>query len=95
MTERSTSGRESADAQYVQNLGQTLRKRNVTELREFLVRSATERNDPGEVAELQGIPDEVLEARMCKMIMARCDLQDLHDESRKWLIEHGYKPLGE
>ena len=87
------TNRREADQSYVHEMGRVLRDRNLEALRQFLARSAQERNDPGEATEIQGIPAADLEARMHKMIMARPDLQDLHDESSKWLIAHGFKPL--
>jgi hypothetical protein len=87
------TNKRDTDASYVQQMAAVLRKRDVAALREFLVTAANERNDAGEVAEIQGIPEADLEARMHKMIMARKDLSDMHDESRKWLIAHGFTPI--
>ncbi|MDO8588334.1 MAG: hypothetical protein Q7T82_15000 [Armatimonadota bacterium] len=91
--QRPRTNRREADESYVHAMGRVLRNRDVEALRRFLARSAQERDDPGEAAEIEGIPQADLESRMHKMIMARMDLQDLHDESRQWLIEHGFKPL--
>jgi hypothetical protein len=81
------------DSSYVREMGSVLRRKDVAALRDFLARSAEERNDEGEAAEIRGIPDADLEARMHKMIMARKDLEDLHAGSREWLIAHGFTPL--
>lgn len=89
--ERRRENRREADSKYVREMGKTLRLKDVSALREFLIRCANERNDTGEAAEIQGIPEDVLEARMRKMIMARKDLADIHEESRQWLLSHGYK----
>lgn len=91
--EKENAGPNPADAAYVANMRDVLRKRDVSALREFLVRSATVRKEPEEAAQLESLSHDALEARMHKMIMARMDLADLHDESRKWLIAHGFEPL--
>jgi hypothetical protein len=87
------TNKRDTDASYVQQMAAVLRKKDVAALREFLVAAANERNDESEVAEIQGIPEADLEARMHKMIMARKDLPDMHDESRKWLVAHGFTPI--
>ncbi|MDO8683130.1 MAG: hypothetical protein Q7N50_06580 [Armatimonadota bacterium] len=91
--QQARSNRREADASYVQQMGRVLRKRDVAALRDFLIQAAMERNDPSEAEEIKGIPEADLEVRMHKMIMARKDLHDLHEESRKWLIAHGFRPL--
>jgi hypothetical protein len=91
--EQTRSNKRDGDSTYVKQMASVLRKKDVAALRDFLARSAEERNDDGEAAEIRGIPEADLEARMHKMIVARKDLVDLHDESREWLIAHGFTPL--
>jgi len=91
--ERTPGTRQDSDAAYVQQLGKVLRRRDVAALREFLVKSANERDDPGEAAEITGMPEADLETRMHKMITARRDLADLYEESSRWLSERGHRPV--
>ena len=91
--ERTRSNRRDDDIVYVRQMGGVLRKNDVAALRDFLAASAEERNDPGEAMEIRGIPEADMEARMHKMIVARKDLEDIHAESREWLVAHGFRPL--
>jgi hypothetical protein len=91
--ERGPMDRQAEDARYVQELGRTLRERNVGLLREFPMRSADERGDAAESAELREAPAAELEIRMHKMITARRDLQDLYEESAEWLTQRGLNPV--
>jgi hypothetical protein len=91
--ERERSNKRTTDSSYVQQMGRVLRTKDVNALREFLVKSANDRNDSGEAAELEGIPQADLESRMHKMIMARADLAGMHDSSREWLVGHGFEPI--
>jgi hypothetical protein len=91
--EGTRSNRRDDDSKYVREMRSVLRRKDVAALRDFLARSAEERDDAGEAEEIRGIPDADLEARMHKMIMARKDLDDLHASSREWLIAHGFTPL--
>lgn len=76
------------DASYVSKLCEVLRTKDVEALRQFLIKSA-ENRDPDYVAEIEAIPAGELEKRMYKMIAARPDLADMHADARRWLNEHG------
>ncbi|MBI2842852.1 MAG: hypothetical protein HYX78_05575 [Armatimonadetes bacterium] len=75
------------DAIYRNRLADVLRRRDTGVLRDFLKEEAAAR-DPSRVGEIEMIPDDVLESRMYKMILARPDLGDIHAEARRWLREH-------
>jgi len=77
-----------SDTVYLTGFISVLRKRDVVELREFLKQEAALR-DPARVAEIESMPDEDLETRMYKMILARPELRDLHPDARRWLRDHG------
>ncbi len=69
---------------YVNELGEVLRLRDLAQLKEFYIKWK-------ERMELPPIPvDEVLEAQMHQLICEFPSLADLHAESRKWLLEHGF-----
>lgn len=71
---------------YVNELGQVLRTRNLMQLKEFYLKWK-------EKMELPPLPaDGLLEAQMHQMICEFPSLADLHAESRKWLLEHGFTP---
>lgn len=76
------------NAAYVKGLLTILKKRDVDALRDFLREEAEARN-PEMADEIKYIPDEELETRMYKMILARQELGDLHADARRWLREHG------
>ena len=78
---------ENKDTNYTQKLVDTLRTKDPVKLRDFLRRSAEER-DPERVHEIDTIPEDKMVVRMHKMIIARRELADLHAESRAWLAEH-------
>lgn len=71
---------------YVNELGQVLRSRDVSLLKEFYLKWK-------EKMELPPLPsDSDLEAQMHQMICEFPSLSDLHAESRKWLLEHDVSP---
>ncbi|MCI0595813.1 MAG: hypothetical protein L0Z48_04640 [candidate division Zixibacteria bacterium] len=71
---------------YVNELGQVLRRRDLSALKEFYIKWK-------EKMELGPLPsDEALEAQMHQMICEFPSLADLHAESQKWLLEHGFTP---
>ena len=79
---------ESRDTDYKREMVAALRTRDHGKLREFLRRSAEER-DLDRVSEIDGISDQDMQIRMHKMIVATPELADLHSESRAWLADHG------
>lgn len=76
-----------SDSIYVRQLCDVLRKRDVEALREFLKVEAAAR-DPARAAEIEAIPDDDLQVRMYKMILARPELAEIHADARRWLQEH-------
>lgn len=69
---------------YVNELGQVLRTRDLAQVKELYIKWK-------ERMELPPLPaDDVLEAQMHQMICEFPSLADLHAESRKWLAEHGF-----
>ncbi len=77
----------SADYQnYVNELGQVLRTRDLSKVKEFYIKWK-------EKMELPPLPaDGALEAQMHQLICEFPSLADLHAESTKWLLEHGFLP---
>lgn len=69
---------------YVNELGQVLRSRDLSLLKEFYLKWK-------EKMELPPLPaDADLEAQMHQMICEFPSLADLQAESQKWLVEHGF-----
>lgn len=77
-----------SDAIYTRGLSYVLRHRDVDMLRDFL-RSEAAARDPERVGEIESIPQDDLEMRMYKMILARPDLGDMHADARRWFRENG------
>jgi hypothetical protein len=75
------------NAAYIKGLLAILRKRDTDALRDFLREEASMR-DPEKVREIESIPDDELETRMYKMILARQELSDLHADARRWMREN-------
>ncbi len=71
---------------YVNELGEILRKRELSQLKEFYLKW----KDKMELGPLPADPE--LEAQMHQMICEFPSLADLHVESRAWLLEHGFSP---
>jgi hypothetical protein len=80
---------------YAAQLASVLRKRDVTALRAFLLKSAERFGDTKQVADVQQKSADELEELLHRMILARSDLQDLHRASREWLFHHGIDAFGE
>lgn len=69
---------------YVNELGEVLRTKDLTQIKEFHIKWR-------EKMELALLPhDNQLEAQMHQMICEFPSLSDLHAESQRWLLEHGY-----
>ncbi|MGH8003515.1 MAG: hypothetical protein ACRECJ_02165 [Limisphaerales bacterium] len=74
---------------YVNELGEVLRSRELPLVKEFYVKWK-------EKMELPPMPsDPALEAQMHQLICEFPSLADLHAESKKWLLEHGFLPQAE
>ena len=69
---------------YVNELGEILRTKDWARVKAFYL----EWKDKMELAPLP--PDDQFEVQMRQMICEFPSLSDLHAESRKWLLEHGY-----
>jgi len=68
----------------VNEIGQVLRTRDLPQVKEFYIKWK-------ERMELPPMPaDDLLEAQMHQLICEFPSLSDLHDESRNWLVRHGY-----
>jgi hypothetical protein len=80
---------------YVTQLGNVLRRRNISVLRSFLILSAERFGDERQVEDVQAKSDDELEELLHRMIVARPDLEDLHRASREWLFRHGIDTFGE
>ena len=71
---------------YVNELGLILRTRDLPQVKEFYIKWK-------ERMELPPIPaDVVLDVLMHQLICEFPSLSDLHAESKKWLLEHGFSP---
>ncbi|MPZ15457.1 MAG: hypothetical protein GEU73_13725 [Chloroflexi bacterium] len=81
-----------SDRQYVERLGDALRTRDPNALRAFLVDSAGRFGDAAQVDDVTRQTPEKFEALMHQMTVVRADLAEFHDESRRWLAEHGLPP---
>jgi hypothetical protein len=75
----------AGDRDYVQRLGQVLRRRDPAALREFLAEQAGRFGDERQVADIRARDTAELELLLHRMIVARPDLADLHPESERWL----------
>lgn len=74
-----------ADSQnYVNELGEILRAGDLARLKAFYAKW----KDKMELGPLP--PDGQLEAQMHQLICEFPSLSDLHAESKKWLLEHGF-----
>jgi hypothetical protein len=73
------------DKDYKTRLGEVLRRQDPAELHLFLRQSAAHFGDDRQVAEVEERSHEEMEELMHRMILARPDLSDLHDNSRSWL----------
>lgn len=71
---------------YVNELGDVLRTRDLARLKAFYLQW----KDKMELGPLPS--DSQFEAQMHQMICEFPSLSDLHAESRKWLLEHGFTP---
>lgn len=69
---------------YVNELGETLRTKNLRLVKELHQKWL----EKMELAPLP--PDDQLEAHIHQLICEFPSLSDLHADSRKWLLEHGY-----
>ena len=78
----------SDDRAYAAQLGDVLRKRDVTALRAFLEAQAGRYGDERQVAAIRAQSDAELEALLHRMTLARSDLAKLHADSRRWLANH-------
>jgi hypothetical protein len=69
---------------YVNELGEVLRSRDLALVKTLYLKWK-------ERMELPSLPSDAdLEAQMHQMICEFPSLADLHAESRKWLVEHGF-----
>ena len=80
---------------YVVQLGNVLRRRDISALRAFLIQAAARFGDERQVDDVQTKSDDELEELLHRMIVARPDLEDLHRASREWLFRHGIDSFGE
>jgi hypothetical protein len=80
---------------YVTQLGNVLRRQDITLLRTFLIQSAERFGDARQVDDVQAKSDDELEELLHRMIVARPDLEDLHRASREWLFRHGIDSFGD
>ena len=80
MTDESTS--EPGDLSYQDRLGATLKRRDPTALRAFLLEQASAFGDEQQVQAISGQSDADIEMLMHRMILARADLASLHAASR-------------
>ena len=80
---------------YVTQLGNVLRRRDISVLRAFLIQSAERFGDARQVDDVQAKSDDELEELLHRMIVARPDLEDLHRASREWLFRQGIDSFGE
>ena len=85
----------SGEPSYGTQLGNVLRRRDISVLRAFLIQSAARFGDARQVDEVQAKSDQEVEELLHRMIVARPDLQDLHRASREWLFRHGIDTFGE
>ena len=79
----------AGDRDYVQQLGDVLRRRDAGALRAFLAAQAGRYGDDRQVAAIERQSDDELTTLLHRMILARGDLADLHAESQCWLADHG------
>jgi hypothetical protein len=80
---------------YAVQLGNVLRRQDISVLRAFLIHSAARFGDARQVADVQTKSDDELEELLHRMIVARPDLEDLHRASREWLFRQGIDSFGE
>jgi hypothetical protein len=80
---------------YATQLGNVLRRRDISILRAFLIQSAERFGDARQVEDVQAKSADELDELLHRMIVARPDLEDLHRASREWLFRHGIDTFGD
>ena len=82
---------------YVAQLGEVLRRRDVTALRAFLESQAGRYGDERQVEAIRAQSDAEIEALLHRMIISRPDLAELHPESQRWLAgrSRANRPAGQ
>jgi len=76
-------------AAFHRQLNHVLRERNVKTFKACVARHP---GQAGKLSHCLGLSDEMAEVEMCKTILNRAPLKDLHEEVLKWLKEHGINP---
>jgi hypothetical protein len=80
---------EQGYANFHRSLNRILRERNV---KKFKAHVAAHPGQVGKLSHCLGLSDKLAEIEMCKAILVRSPLKDLHKEAREWLMAGGIEP---